>query len=120
MLNSLPQISPNWSTRTADSAYCTSSNGSWTSVSLRFESWGPFAEGKNGLFTNPVLASIAEAHHKTTALRSLIQSGVVVIPKTVRADRMAENLDVFDFALNATELERIEGLDTRRSLFGWW
>lgn len=89
----------------------------------RLESWGPFAEGKNGLFTNSVLASIAETHHKTTAqvaLRYLTQNGIPVIPKTVRADRMAQNLDIFDFTLTPTELDRIEALDTRHSLFGWW
>ena len=69
---------------------------------VQIESWGPFAEGKNDLFTNPTLAAIGEAHGKSVGqvvLRWLIQRGVVVIPKSVRPERMAENLDVFDFEL---------------------
>lgn len=86
----------------------------------QIESWGPFAEGKNDLFTSPVLQQIGAAHGKTvaqTALRFLIQSGVVVIPKSVRKDRMEENLNVFDFALSDSEMKIIEALDTKESLF---
>lgn len=86
----------------------------------QIESWGPFAEGKNGLFTNAVLEGIGKKHGKTvaqTALRFLIQSGVVVIPKSVRKERMQENFDVFDFALSAEEMGQIEALDTAQSLF---
>lgn len=86
----------------------------------QIESWGPFAEGKNDLFKNPVLAEIGKAHGKSvaqTALRFLIQSGVVVIPKSTHKERMAENLDVFDFALTDYEMKLIEALDGRESLF---
>lgn len=86
----------------------------------QIESWGPFAEGKNGLFTNSTLKAIGENHGKTvaqTALRFLIQSGVVVIPKSVRRERMEENFDVFDFTLTKEEMEQIQSLDTAQSLF---
>lgn len=87
---------------------------------VQIESWGPFAEGKNGLFVNPVLAEIGQTHGKSigqVVLRWMIQRGVVVIPKTVNPDRMAENLDVFDFTLSPAEIERIEHLDTGSSQF---
>ncbi|SES45024.1 aldo/keto reductase [Actinokineospora terrae] len=87
---------------------------------VQIESWGPFAEGKNGLFTHPVLSGIGEAHGKSVAqvvLRWLIQRDVVVIPKSVRAERMAENLDVFDFALTDDQMARIATLDTGASQF---
>ena len=86
----------------------------------QIESWGPFAEGKNGIFTNPTLTEIGAAHGKSvaqTALRFLLQSGVVVIPKSVRKERMAENFDVFDFSLTDEEMERIRALDTAQSSF---
>lgn len=86
----------------------------------QIESWGPFAEGRNDLFTNPVLKAIGEAHTKSVAqvaLRFLIQSGVVVIPKSTHKDRMEENFNVFDFELTAEEMEKISGLDTGKSLF---
>ena len=87
---------------------------------VQIESWGPFAEGKNDLFTNPVLSAIGEAHGKSVAqvvLRWLIQREVVVIPKSVRPERMAQNLDVFDFALTDEQMSRIAALDTGASLF---
>ncbi|MEV5964735.1 aldo/keto reductase [Kribbella sp. NPDC051952] len=87
---------------------------------VQLESWGPFAEGRNNLFTDPVLTAIAEAHGKSVAqvvLRWLVQREVVVIPKSVRPDRMAENLDVFDFALTEDQLKQIASLDAGASLF---
>ena len=87
---------------------------------VQIESWGPFAEGRNGLFTNPTLTGIAAAHGRSVAqvvLRWLIQRNVVVIPKSVRPDRMAQNLDVFDFELTDDEMTRIAGLDTGASVF---
>jgi 2,5-diketo-D-gluconate reductase A len=87
---------------------------------VQIESWGPFAEGKNGLFTNPVLTEIGAGYGKSVAqvvLRWLTQRGVVVIPKSVRPERMAENLDVFDFQLTDDEMTRIAALDTGASLF---
>jgi 2,5-diketo-D-gluconate reductase A len=87
---------------------------------VQIESWGPFAEGKNDLFTNPTLTEIGGVYGKSVAqvvLRWLIQRDVVVIPKSVRPDRMAENLDVFDFQLTDDEMTRISALDTGASLF---
>lgn len=87
---------------------------------VQIESWGPFAEGKNNIFTDPVLSAIAQAHEKSVAqvvLRWLIQRDVVVIPKSVRPERMAQNLDVFDFALTEEQMTRITTLDTGASLF---
>ena len=83
-------------------------------------SWGPFAEGKNDYFNNPVLKDIAAAHGKSAAqvaLRFLLQSDVVLIPKSVHKERMEENFNVFDLALTDEEMARIEALDTGKSLF---
>jgi diketogulonate reductase-like aldo/keto reductase len=87
---------------------------------VQAEAWGPFAEGKNGLFTNEVLASIAQKHGKSIAqvvLRWLLQRGVVAIPKSVRKERMAENFAVFDFELDQGDLEAISTLDQKTSSF---
>ncbi|MGN6160773.1 MAG: aldo/keto reductase, partial [Marmoricola sp.] len=87
---------------------------------VAIESWGPFAEGRNDIFTNPVLSEIARAHDKSTAqviLRWLVERGVIVIPKSVRPERMAENFDIFDFSLTAEEMAAIATLDTGASLF---
>ena len=87
---------------------------------VQIESWGPFAEGKNGLFTNELLAGIGEKYGKSIAqlvLRWMIQRNVVVIPKTVSPDRMAENLDVFDFTLTDDDMSRIATLDEGNSQF---
>ena len=83
-------------------------------------SWGPFAEGKNDYFNTKELVEIGKHYNKSAAqvaLRFLIQSGVVVIPKSVHIERMKENFDVFDFTLNADELAQLEALDTGKSLF---
>jgi 2,5-diketo-D-gluconate reductase A len=87
---------------------------------VQIESWGPFAEGRNDLFTDPTLSDIAAAHGKSVAqvvLRWLTQRDVVVIPKSVRPERLRENLDVFDFELTDDEMARIAALDTGASLF---
>ncbi|CAN7198430.1 aldo/keto reductase [Microbacterium sp. LjRoot45] len=87
---------------------------------VQIESWGPFAEGKNGLFTNDVLSAIGDAHGKSVAqvvLRWMIQRDVVVIPKSVNPDRMAQNIDVFDFELTDDEMGLIAGLHTGESQF---
>ncbi|MEU7552810.1 aldo/keto reductase [Streptomyces sp. NPDC044571] len=87
---------------------------------VQIESWGPFAEGRNNLFSHPVLSGIGAEHGKSVAqvvLRWLVQRQVVVIPKSVRADRMAENIDVFDFELTDDQMGRIAALDTGSSLF---
>lgn len=83
-------------------------------------SWGPFAEGRNDFFTNPVLKAIGEKHGKSvaqTALRFLIQRDVVVIPKSTHKERMEQNLDVFDFFLSAEDMATIGKLDKGESLF---
>lgn len=82
--------------------------------------WGPFAEGRNNFFSNETLASIGAKYNKSvaqTALRYLIQRGVIVIPKSVRMERMEQNIDVFDFALTADDMQEISLLDMKRSLF---
>ena len=87
---------------------------------VQIESWGPFAEGRNNLFGDPLLSAIARTHGKSVAqvvLRWLTQREVVVIPKSVRPERMAENLDIFDFQLGADEMAQIATLDTGASLF---
>jgi diketogulonate reductase-like aldo/keto reductase len=84
------------------------------------ESWGPLAEGKFDIFTNPVLTAIAQAHGKSVAqvvLRWLTQRGVVAIPKSVRPERIAENIDIFDFTVSDDELARIAALDTGQGFF---
>lgn len=87
---------------------------------VQIESWGPFAEGKNDIFKNEMLTFFAEKYKKTTAqiiLRWLTQRGVVAIPKSVRKERMAENLDIFDFELSSEDMELIKSLDTKASAF---
>ena len=86
----------------------------------QIESWGPFAEGKNDFFNTPLLKEIGEKHVKSVAqvaLRFLLQSDVIVIPKSVRKERMQENFNVFDFELTEEEMQRIEELDQASSLF---
>ncbi len=78
------------------------------------QAWAPFAEGMNGMFTNPVLTKIAEAHGKSVAqviLRWDIQRGVMVIPKSVHKNRMEQNFDIWDFELTDEEMELISTLD---------
>ena len=83
-------------------------------------SWGPFAEGKNNLFTNKTLLNIGKKYNKTSAqvaLRYLLEQNIVVIPKTVNKDRMVENINVFDFELSDDDMAEILKLDTDTSLF---
>jgi 2,5-diketo-D-gluconate reductase A len=87
---------------------------------VRIESWGPFAEGRNNLFTDFTLTAIGSAHGKSVAqvvLRWLIQRGVVVVQKSVRAERMRENMDIVDFQLSDAEMSGIAELDRGESLF---
>lgn len=87
---------------------------------VQHQSWAPFAEGLNNMFGNKVLVSIAKKHNKSVAqvvLRWLVQRNVVVIPKSVRKERIIENIDIFDFELSANDMEQIKALDTRESLF---
>ena len=91
-----------------------------TENNIQIESWGPFAEGKNNIFGNEVLVSIAEKQAKTVAqviLRWLTQRDIIVIPKSVRKDRMVENFDIFNFALTQEDMDAIRQLDTGTSLF---
>lgn len=83
-------------------------------------SWGPFAEGRNDFFTNPQLTAIGKKYGKSvaqTALRFLIQRGVIVIPKSTHKERMVQNMDVFDFMLSDEDMTEIAGLDKAESLF---
>jgi 2,5-diketo-D-gluconate reductase A len=87
---------------------------------VQIESWGPFAEGRDDIFENEVLLSIAQKHNKTVAqiiLRWLIQRDIVAIPKTVHQERMVENFSVFDFELSREDMDTILTLDTKVSSF---
>ena len=87
---------------------------------VQIEAWGPFAEGKNDLFKNELLKSIGAKYNKSIAqvvLRWHIQRGIVTIPKSVRKERMDENMNIFDFELNQEEMEKIKTLDTNTSSF---
>ena len=83
-------------------------------------SWGPFAEGRNSLFTNAHLAAIGAKYGKSVAqvaLRWLIQRGVIIIPKSTHIERMQQNLTIFDFSLSDEDMATIATLDTGKSLF---
>jgi len=87
---------------------------------VQIESWAPFAEGKNDIFQNEILFSIAGKYNKSVAqviLRWLTQRGVVAIPKSVRKERIVENLNIFDFNLTREDMEAIATLDLKTSLF---
>ena len=87
---------------------------------VQIEAWAPFAEGKNNIFKNELLLSLAGKHKKTVAqiiLHWLVQRGVVVIPKSVRKERIAENFDIFDFELSPGDMDAIAGLDKKTSSF---
>lgn len=89
-------------------------------IGVQAEAWAPFAEGRNGLFQNEALRAIAERHGKSVGqvvLRWLLQRGIVALAKSVRKERMAENIAVFDFELAADEMARIATLDTNTSSF---
>ncbi len=84
---------------------------------VQIESWGSLAQGRADCFTNPVLLEIGHNHGKSAAqvaLRFLVQSGIVAIPKSTHIERMRQNFDIFDFTLNKEEMERLEALDTDR------
>jgi 2,5-diketo-D-gluconate reductase A len=89
-------------------------------LGVQTQAWAPFAEGRNQLFENPVLREIGERHGKSVGqvvLRWLVQRGISALAKSVRRERMVENLAVFDFALDDAEMARIAALDTRTSSF---
>ena len=86
----------------------------------RIMAWAPLGEGRNGLFANPTLVQVGEKYGKTAAqiaLRWLLQSGVIIIPKTTHKERMEENLNLFDFELTPEDMQTIASLDTAHSLF---
>ncbi|MBQ8024680.1 MAG: aldo/keto reductase [Succinivibrio sp.] len=87
------------------------------------QSWGSFTEGRKEIFKEPVLVELGLKHHKSSAqiaLRYLVQNGIAVIPKSSTASRMKENLEIFDFNLDESDLKKIETLDTGKSLFNWY
>jgi 2,5-diketo-D-gluconate reductase A len=89
-------------------------------IGVQAEAWAPFAEGRNGLFQNAALLGIAERHGKSVGqvvLRWLVQRGIVALAKSVRKERMAENIAIFDFALDDADMARITALDTHTSSF---
>lgn len=88
--------------------------------SVHVEAWAPFAEGRNNIFQNELLLSIAAKHSKSVAqviLRWLVQRGIIALAKTTRKERMIENISVFDFELSAEDLAAITTLDTKTSCF---
>jgi 2,5-diketo-D-gluconate reductase A len=89
-------------------------------IGVQAEAWAPFAEGRNGLFQNEALLAIAERHGKSVGqvvLRWLVQRGIVALAKSVRKERMAENIAIFDFELDDADMARIAALDTHTSSF---
>lgn len=87
---------------------------------VQIEAWAPFAEGHHDLFTNSVLAEIGKQYNKSVGqvvLRWLMQRGIVALAKSVRPERMAENIDIFDFELSAADIEKISSLDMKESAF---
>jgi 2,5-diketo-D-gluconate reductase A len=88
--------------------------------SVQVEAWAPFAEGRNNIFQNELLLSIAAKHKKSVAqviLRWLVQRGIIALSKSTRKERMIENISVFDFELNAEDVAAITTLDTKTSSF---
>lgn len=84
--------------------------------------WSPFGAGRENIFKNPILLKIGEKYGKTSAqviLRFLVQNNIIAIPKTSKKERMKENINIFDFALDAQDLNTIATLDRGKSLFGW-
>lgn len=89
---------------------------------VALEAWSPLAEGRHGLSTHPILAKIGERYGKTAAqvaLRFLVQNDIVIIPKTTHSERMRENIALFDFELDASDIAAIRALDTGRRVTSW-
>lgn len=92
-------------------------------LGVQVEAWSPFAEGRNGFFSNQTLAAIGKKHNKTIAqvtLRWLTQRGIVAIPRTSSKDHMIENINIFDFELDASDMQQIAKLDLNTSQFPEW
>ncbi|UQS86029.1 aldo/keto reductase (plasmid) [Nicoliella spurrieriana] len=86
----------------------------------KLESWGPFANGKHDIFTNPILTKIGKQYQKTAsqvALRFLTQKDIIIIPKSNSIERMRQNIDIWDFTLSDADMESIENMDTNESSF---
>ena len=87
------------------------------------QAWSPFACAKNNFFNNPLLKEIGEKYGKTTGqvgLKYLVQTGVSVIPKSSKTERLKENINIFDFNLTNEDIEKIKLLDNGKTLFGWY
>jgi 2,5-diketo-D-gluconate reductase A len=87
---------------------------------VQVEAWAPFAEGKNDIFKNEILVSVASKHHKSVAqviLRWITQRGIIAVSKSVRKERIVENFAIFDFELSAEDMDAIATLDTKTSSF---
>ncbi len=98
-------------------------NESLKKYGIQMEAWAPFAEGRNGLFTNETLAAIGKKYNKTNAQLSLrwhYQRGIIAIPRTSRKDHMEENLKIFDFELDETDMKTIATLDLDKTQFPEW
>ena len=106
------EINP-WNQRKADLAW-------HEKYQVQAEAWAPFAEGRHDLFTNPVLSEIADKHQKSVGqvvLRWLMQRGVVALAKSTKPERMRENIDIFDFVLDGSDMDKIAELDMKESAF---
>lgn len=89
-------------------------------LNVQMEAWAPFGEGRNNMFHNPILKEIAEKHNKSVAqiiLRWLMQRNIVALAKSTHAERMKENIEIFDFELSNEDMKKISQLDTETSLF---
>ncbi|HHD2752902.1 TPA: aldo/keto reductase [Clostridium perfringens] len=89
-------------------------------LNVQMEAWAPFGEGRNNMFYNPILKEIAEKHNKSVAqiiLRWLMQRNIVALAKSTHAERMKENIEIFDFELSNEDMKKISQLDTETSLF---
>ena len=87
---------------------------------VQVEAWAPFAEGRNNMFSNPVLQEIGDQYHKSIAqviLRWLVQRNIVPLAKSVKKERMEQNIDIFDFELSGEDMKKIEALDEKTSSF---
>jgi len=92
-------------------------------LNIKLEAWSPLASGKNNIFLNCTLESIAKKHHKSVAqiaLRFLMQKGFIVIPKSQHIERMKENIEILDFSLDDGDIKKIESMELNDSLFGWY
>lgn len=88
-------------------------------LNVQMEAWAPFGEGRNNMFYNPILKEIAEKHNKSVAqiiLRWLMQRNIVALAKSTHAERMKENIEIFEFELSNEDMKKISKLDTETSL----